>query len=120
VSAQATHAPWAEIPPRELRPGITLRVVGGEHVMLAYLEMGPGIVVATHAHENEQISHVLEGRVRFWHGDDEEGIEVEAGAAFHVAPNVPHGAETLERTVILDIFAPPREDWLAVVNSPAE
>jgi quercetin dioxygenase-like cupin family protein len=119
VSAQATHVPWAEMPPRELRPGITLRLIGGEHVMLAHLELDAGIVVATHTHENEQISHVLEGRVRFWHGDDEEGVEVAAGAAFHVAPNVPHGAETLTRTVILDIFAPPREDWLAVATSAA-
>lgn len=83
-----------------------------------------------HSHENEQLSWVLEGALRFVVGsaieDGEEGgrvregpddgggreIVVRAGEVLHLPSHVPHSAEALEYTIAADIFSPPRQDWL--------
>jgi quercetin dioxygenase-like cupin family protein len=66
--------------------------------------------VPEHAHENEQITYILEGRLRFALG--EETVDVAAGEVLTIPPNVPHAAEALEDTLDVDVFTPPREDWL--------
>ncbi|MBI3664964.1 MAG: cupin domain-containing protein [Acidobacteria bacterium] len=63
-----------------------------------------------HSHENEQMSNVLEGRMRFEVGGQERIIST--GELLHIPPGVPHMAEALEDTVCLDVFDPIREDWL--------
>ncbi|NIS64145.1 MAG: cupin domain-containing protein [Gemmatimonadales bacterium] len=81
--------------------------------MLAHVHLKKGCVVPRHAHENEQFTYVLEGALRFWIGEDEVDERlVRSGEVLHIPSNVPHKAEALEDTLDLDVFSPPRRDWL--------
>ena len=96
--------------PRQLAEGLSARVFPGEHLMLSVVEIAPGSVSPVHAHPNEQWGVCLEGEwVRI-----QDGVEhhVKAGDFWQTPPNVPHGGRTLDtRCVVLDIFAPPREEY---------
>jgi quercetin dioxygenase-like cupin family protein len=86
--------------------------------MVAQVHLEEGCVVPQHAHENEQLTYILEGALRFWLGDDEsQVIDVSAGEVLHIPSNVPDKAEALETTLDLDIFCPPRSDWLDGTDS---
>ena len=113
----STHAVtwyrWDEMPKERVNAVLDRRLVTGEHMMLAHVYLKKGCVVPRHRHENEQISYVLDGALRFWIGEDEsEEIVVRAGEVLHLPSNVWHKAEALEETVDVDVFSPPREDWL--------
>lgn len=89
------------------------RLITGERMMLAHVYLKKGCIVPQHSHENEQITYILEGALRFWIGaDGAEEIVVAAGQVLHIPSNVPHKAEALEDTLDVDIFSPPRQDWL--------
>ena len=82
-------------------------------MMIAQVNLDKGSVVPKHAHENEQITYILEGALRFWIGEDgEEELVVRAGEILYIPSNVPHKAEALEDTLDVDVFSPPRQDWL--------
>jgi len=82
-------------------------------MMLAHVYLEEGCIVPPHAHDNEQLTYILEGTLRFWIGEEEgEPIDVHAGEVLHIPSQVLHRAEALEKTLDLDIFCPPREDWL--------
>ncbi|MDH3224040.1 MAG: cupin domain-containing protein [Gemmatimonadota bacterium] len=98
----------------EVAPGLTRTLITGDRVMLAHVYLEKGFVVPRHAHDNEQITYVLEGALKFWIGEDEEEVVVvSTGQVLHIPSNVFHKAEALEDTVDVDVFAPPREDWLS-------
>ena len=101
--------------PRErVSPTLERRLITGERMMLAHVYLAKGCVVPKHSHENEQITYILEGALRFWIGEDgAEEIVVSAGEVLHIPSNVPHRAEALSDTLDVDIFSPPRADWLA-------
>ena len=104
---------WEEIPKEDLKPLLARRVISGERIMLAHIYLEAGAVVPKHSHENEQLAYVLEGSIRFWLGEDgSQVIDVGAGEVLHIPSNLPHSAEALEKTLDVDIFCPPREDWL--------
>jgi quercetin dioxygenase-like cupin family protein len=110
---RATHYRWDEIPREELAPQIGRRIVSGERLMIAHVYLAKGAIVPTHAHENEQLTYILEGTLRFWLGDDEtDVVDVAAGELLHIPPHLPHRAEALEDTLDVDVFSPPRQDWL--------
>jgi quercetin dioxygenase-like cupin family protein len=96
--------------PRELAAGISARIFPGEHVMLSVVTLEPHATSPVHAHPNEQWGVCLEGEwIRI-----QDGVEhhVRAGDFWQTPPNVPHGGRTLDRRcVVLDIFAPPREEY---------
>jgi quercetin dioxygenase-like cupin family protein len=101
------------MPKERVNAVLDRRLVTGEHMMLAHVYLKKGCIVPRHRHENEQISYVLDGALRFWIGEDEsEEIVVRAGEVLHLPSNVWHKAEALEETVDVDVFSPPREDWL--------
>jgi quercetin dioxygenase-like cupin family protein len=87
-------------------------MIWGERIMLAHIEMKKGSRVPTHRHENEQFSYVLSGTLRFWIGEDEREVVVHAGEVVHLPSNLPHGALALEDALALDVFSPPRQDWI--------
>lgn len=94
------------------------RLITGDRMMLAHVYLKKGCVVPKHSHENEQITYILEGALRFWIGDDgAEEVVVRAGEVLHIPSNVPHKAEALEDTLDVDIFDPPRQDWLDKTDS---
>lgn len=107
------HVRWDDLPKERLSDLLHRRLVTGERVMLAHVYLDKGCVVPRHAHENEQFTYILSGALRFWIGEDEgQQIDVRAGEVLHLPSNVPHKAEALEDTLDLDVFSPPRQDWL--------
>jgi len=109
---------WEDMPKTELRPDLHRRFIATERVMLAQLYLEPGSVVPYHEHENEQLTYILEGTLRFWLGEDQsEVVDVHAGEVLHIPSWLPHKAEALERTVDVDIFTPPRQDWIDGTDS---
>ena len=104
---------WDDIPKEAMNDLIDRRLVTGERMMLAHVYLKKGAVVPMHDHDNEQLTYILEGRLRFWIGsEDAEPIEVGPGEVLHLPSNVPHKAEALEDTFDVDVFSPPRQDWL--------
>ncbi len=104
------HYRWEEVPHEDMSPSLARRVIHGQRLTLARVYLKKGCQVPLHSHENEQISNVIEGRLRFEVGGEEKIVG--AGELIHIPPHVPHLAEALDDTVCLDIFNPLREDWL--------
>jgi quercetin dioxygenase-like cupin family protein len=104
---------WDDIPREQLNESLARKVISGERVMLAHVYLDKGTVVPMHQHENEQLTYILEGELKFWIGsEDSEPIFVKADEVLMMPPNVPHKAEAIEDTLDVDIFSPPRQDWL--------
>ena len=101
---------WEAMPVEALSPAIGRQFVHGEQSMLARVLLKKGAHVPRHSHANEQISYIIEGALRFVLPDGE--YMVRAGEVLVIPGNVPHEAFALEDTVDLDVFAPPRQDWI--------
>jgi quercetin dioxygenase-like cupin family protein len=104
---------WADMPKEKVSDSIDRRLVTGERMMLAHVYLKKGCVVPRHQHDNEQLTYILEGALRFWIGEDEsEEVVVRAGEVLVIPSMVWHKAEALEDTLDVDVFNPPRRDWL--------
>ncbi len=103
---------WNEMPEEAVTDTFSRKMVVGEKEMLCWLKLKPGCLVPMHSHENEQISHVIKGRLRFF--IDDESVEIGPGETLLIPPNVPHAVEVVgdETAIDYDIFSPIREDWL--------
>jgi quercetin dioxygenase-like cupin family protein len=109
----ATRYRWNDMPKEALKPDLHRRLISTERMMLAHVYLEKGCIVPQHSHENEQLTYILEGALRFWLGEDEsEVVDVAAGEVLHIPSQLPHKAEALETTIDVDIFCPPRQDWL--------
>jgi quercetin dioxygenase-like cupin family protein len=104
------HIPWDSIPLEDLNPLLRRQFVVGQNVMLARVLLKKGCVVPEHSHHNEQITYILQGALKFW--IDGKEIVVSAGEVLTIPPHMPHKAEALADTVDLDVFNPPRADWI--------
>ena len=104
---------WEDMPKEALNPLLARRPVTGERIMLAHVYLKKGCIVPTHSHENEQLTYVLDGALRFWLGEDGKDERViRSGEVLVIPSHLPHKAEALEDTLDVDIFSPPRQDWL--------
>ena len=101
---------WQDEPIEALGSGIGRRMLNGEAMTLAQITLAAGAEVPLHEHPNEQIATVLSGRLRFLIGDEE--LEVGAGESVLIPGGVPHRVDALEDSLVLDAFAPRRDDWL--------
>jgi quercetin dioxygenase-like cupin family protein len=111
--SKVTFYRWSDLEREQVSPTLARRLITGERMMLAHVYLDRGCIVPKHHHENEQLTYILEGALRFWIGEDESTvIDVRAGEVLHLPSNLPHKAEALEDTLDVDIFTPPREDWL--------
>jgi len=108
--AASAHFRWAEIEPERMNPLVTRQYVTGTKTMLARLVLKKGAHVPRHQHPNEQVSHVVTGALDFLL--DEKRVTVRAGEILCIPPHVPHEVIALEDSVALDIFTPPRQDWI--------
>ena len=109
----ATKYRWEDLPRERLKPDLERRLISTERLMLAHVYLQKGCIVPTHSHENEQLTYILEGLLRFFLGaDGSEVVDVAAGDVLHLPSHLPHKAEALETTLDVDIFCPPRADWL--------
>lgn len=106
------YTSFKTIPLEHLNPLMDRQFVYGRRTMLARVLLRKGAHVPEHSHENEQITYILEGALRFTMGDGQV-ITVKAGEVLVIPSHMPHSAEALEDTVDLDVFAPPRADWIA-------
>lgn len=104
---------WDELPKERLTDKLERRIITGERMMIAHVYLQKGCVVPLHHHENEQLTYVLEGALHFYLGEDRgRDMVVRAGEVLHLPSDVPHEAVALEDTLDVDIFCPPRQDWL--------
>jgi len=109
--AELRHTPWSSIAIENLNPLLGRQLVVGQNIMLARVLLKKGCVVPEHSHPNEQVTYVLEGVLKF--SIDGREILVHAGETLTIPPNMPHRAEAVEDTVDLDVFYPPRADWMS-------
>jgi quercetin dioxygenase-like cupin family protein len=120
MSAPTTvrHLRWTDLPRESVTGQLSRRLVTGDRVMLAQVYLDKGCVVPKHSHENEQITWIVEGALKFRIGEDgADEVIVRAGEVLHIPSNVPHEAEALEDTLDVDIFSPIRQDWLDHTDS---
>jgi quercetin dioxygenase-like cupin family protein len=104
---------WEDLPRERLNSLLERRLITGTNMMIAHVYLEKGCIVPRHSHHNEQITYVLEGALKFLLGEDQDQeVIVNAGEVLTIPPHVPHSAEALEDTLDVDIFNPPREDWL--------
>jgi quercetin dioxygenase-like cupin family protein len=106
---------WDGVELETLNPLLQRQLIVGENVMLARVLLKKGCIVPLHSHVNEQLSYILQGALKFL--IDGREIVVRAGEVLTIPSNMPHQAEALEDTVDLDIFNPPRADWLNKTDS---
>jgi quercetin dioxygenase-like cupin family protein len=112
ITAAALHR-WDDLPRERLNSHLDRRLITGSNMMIAHVYFKKGGEVPMHSHHNEQITYVLEGALKFLLGEDQdEEVIVRAGEVLTIPPHLPHSAVALEDTLDVDIFNPPREDWL--------
>jgi quercetin dioxygenase-like cupin family protein len=113
AATSATHYRWEELPAEQLKGGLTRRLITGDRMMIAHVYFKKGDDVPRHSHENEQITYVLDGALHFWLGaDGERELIVRSGEVLVIPSYLPHRALALEDTLDVDVFNPPRQDWL--------
>ncbi|MEJ7759310.1 MAG: cupin domain-containing protein [Gemmatimonadaceae bacterium] len=113
LNSGVTHYRWEAMPRERVTDLLDRRLITGDSMMLAHVYLKKGCIVPKHSHMNEQLTYILEGVLRFCLGEDQmEEVVVSAGEVLHIPSHVPHMAEALEDTLDVDIFSPPREDWL--------
>lgn len=103
---------WDDMPRERVSDLLERRLITGERMMLAHVYLEKGCIVPQHSHENEQLTYILSGALRFWIGPEEREVMVRAGEVLVIPSNVLHKAEAVEDTLDVDIFSPPRQDWI--------
>lgn len=100
------------VPVAELGGGVTRKVLShSKNLMACELSFPAGATGAKHSHPHEQIGYVISGSL-VYQEDGQEDKVLHAGDTYYVAPNVVHGVQILEDTMLLDIFTPMREDFV--------
>jgi quercetin dioxygenase-like cupin family protein len=110
VPVPLQYIPWHTVPLEDLNPLLKRQFVVGQEIMLARVLLDKGCIVPEHSHHNEQLTYIVEGALKFW--IDGKEIVVHAGEVLCIPANMPHKAEAMEYTVDLDVFTPPRADWI--------
>jgi quercetin dioxygenase-like cupin family protein len=101
---------WDAAPVEQLNDRIGRQMLNGDAMTLARIILASGAVVPEHEHENEQIATVVSGRLRFWLAGEEAVLG--PGESLLIPGHATHRVEALEDSVVLDAFAPRREDWI--------
>jgi len=116
--AAVTFFRWDDMPWEQVTDKLKRKLVTGDQMMLAHVWLDKGCVVPKHSHQNEQLTYIVSGALHFWIGEDQKDeVIVRAGEVLHIPSNVPHKAVALEDTLDVDIFSPPRQDWLNHTDS---
>jgi quercetin dioxygenase-like cupin family protein len=110
VKGELKYIAWDSVELEDLNALLQRQMIVGQDIMVARVLLRKGCIVPEHSHHNEQVTYILEGALKFW--VDGKMIVVKAGEVLTIPPHMPHKAEALVDTVDLDIFTPPREDWL--------
>ena len=113
---------WDEVRMEALNESASRRVIHSERMTTARIYLKKGAVVPRHSHENEQLSHILSGSVRFEFPG--RVLTASAGDVVEIPSHEPHRVEALEDSLAMDVFQPVREDWVrgddAYLRNPSE
>jgi quercetin dioxygenase-like cupin family protein len=107
---------WDDVEEETLKKGVRRKFIHGESAMIARFDLAKGEIVPEHSHHNEQLSYIVSGALKFVLGGKDEVI-VRGGEVLVIPSNLPHSAETLEDCVAIDVFSPPRQDWIDKTDS---
>ena len=112
------HFRWTDIPEERVTDVISRKLITGDGMMLAHVYLKKDALVPQHSHHNEQLTYIISGALHFYIGADRaREVVVRAGEVLHIPSNVVHEARALEDTLVVDIFNPPRQDWLDGTDS---
>ena len=113
MAGQVKWHRWNDMPKEKVSDMLDRRLITGDRMMLAHVYLKKGCLVPMHQHDNEQLTYVLEGRLDFTIGEDRtQQVSVGPGEVLFIPSNVPHEALAIEDTLDVDVFSPPRQDWL--------
>jgi quercetin dioxygenase-like cupin family protein len=117
MSAHPIHTAWSAVPVEPMNPLLDRQFVSGSNLTIARITLRKGGIVPLHSHANEQIAYLLSGCLKFLlfeSGPSAAPREVllRADELLVIPPNLPHEVHVLEDTINLDLFAPPRQDWI--------
>ena len=115
--AEARKYVWDDLPHEQIHPLLSRKLIHDDRLMVAQVFLKTGCIVPAHDHHNQQVTYILEGCLRFWldeHADTpgDVFVDIHAGEVLTIPGGVRHRAEALEDTLDLDIFTPPRQDWI--------
>lgn len=104
---------WDDVPEEQVNPYMARKIVYGEKIMISKIRFKDGFKVPLHSHENEQITEVVKGKMRFWFGENREKvIELGPGETVVIPAHLPHEALMIGDVEEIDTWAPPRQDWI--------
>ena len=96
--------------PVNVFPGLIRRTLAqSQLLMICEFTFDAHVEVPVHSHRHEQVGYLVEGHVEMMIAG--EKFELTKGDSYCAPSNVPHGVFTLEPSVIVDTFSPPREDY---------
>ena len=95
---------WDEIALEKVTEMVSRKVVRGEREMLTQVYLKKGALVPLHAHDEEQMTYVLQGALQFLVGG--EDVRVEEGEVLLIPSGVAHQAVALDDTFVLGVFSP--------------
>ncbi|MEX2218726.1 MAG: cupin domain-containing protein [Phycisphaerales bacterium] len=111
MPTEARRIAWSDLPQDRPMDRIARRRIIAEHMMVSEVRLEPGFDLASHAHANEQLVVMLQGRCLFGLGEPGtpayRETELRTGEVLVLPPNVPHSCRALEPSHILDLFSPP-------------
>ncbi len=110
AATTAVHYRWTDVPSEQVNADILRKYVTADRVTVARFELKRGGIVPRHVHDNEQISCILSGALKFIFDGHE--VTVRAGEVLAIPGGVAHAAEVVEDTVAMDVFSPVRRDWI--------
>ncbi|MEO8793986.1 MAG: cupin domain-containing protein [Daejeonella sp.] len=104
---------WKDVKVEQVNSKMKRQFIHGEKIMIAKMEFEDGFSVPWHSHENEQVTEVYVGTLRFWFDDNEENpLDLQAGESIVIPGNRRHKALMIGKVIETDTFAPPRQDWI--------
>jgi quercetin dioxygenase-like cupin family protein len=113
LSSGARFYRWEDMPRERVTDMLERRIISAERMMITHVYLKKGCIVPAYSHDNEQITYILEGALKFWLGEEgTEEVVVRAGEVLTIPSKLRHKAEALEDTLDMDVFCPPRRDWL--------
>jgi quercetin dioxygenase-like cupin family protein len=108
--ASIRHHRWSQVPAEAITPAIDRRFITAERVTLANFQLKAGGVVPRHAHEQEQLTYVVSGALKFV--VDGDALVASGGDVVQIPSGVEHEVQVLEDSAVIDVFAPIRQDWI--------
>lgn len=104
---------WDEMEWETVTDKIRRKLITANEMMIAHVFLDKGAIVPKHSHHNEQLTYIMSGALHFKLGENQDReVIVRAGEVLAIPANLPHEALALEDTLDVDIFTPPRQDWL--------